>query len=53
MLDRLEKIRTRFRDKPTEWPVYNCTDVGTHLAGMFLREHIDTIIKAVKRLDDD
>jgi hypothetical protein len=52
ILEKLEKLKVRFRDSPKGlWPPNQCSDVTTHIAGMFLREHIGVFIEALKKLE--
>lgn len=49
LLEKLQQMRTRLKG-PTKFPPPSeCPDTKTHIAGAFLRLHIDEIIEAVKR----
>lgn len=50
ILDKLLKLQERLTGKGV-WPPAQCGDVNTHIAGMFLREHIGVFIEALKRSD--
>lgn len=50
-LDKLEKLAIRLRGGHGTWPPNECSDVATHIAGMWLREHIGLVIEAIRRLD--
>lgn len=51
VLDKLKKLQKRLHGKKGIWPPNQCSDVDTHLAGMFLREHIGLFIEAIRRMD--
>jgi hypothetical protein len=51
VLDKLLKLQERLRGQKGIWPPNQCSDVNTHLAGMFLREHIGVIVEALRRMD--
>lgn len=51
VLDKLLKLRERLTSTKGIWPPNQCSDVNTHLAGMFLREHLGLFIEAIRRMD--
>lgn len=52
VLESLNKLQERLKNKPVPaWPPSRCGDFDTHLAGVFLREHLGLIIEAIRRLD--
>jgi hypothetical protein len=54
LLEKLLQMRTRLRGKEVSFPPgRECPDTQVHLAGVFLRAHLDEIIEAVKSLDAD
>lgn len=55
ILDRLIKLRGRLGGKGLKQPLLQqleqCPDPDFHLAGLFLKEHIELIIEAIRRMD--
>jgi hypothetical protein len=52
VLEKLEKLQSRLHGKRGIWPPNKCSDVDTHLAGMFLREHIGIFVDALRCYND-
>jgi hypothetical protein len=51
VLDKLLKLQERLKGAKGIWPPNQCSDVNTHLAGMFLREHLGLFLEALRRMD--
>jgi hypothetical protein len=51
IIERLTKLKLRLSGKTLTLPGEGCQSVDYHLAGLFLKQHIDLIIEALKRLD--
>jgi hypothetical protein len=51
VLEKLEKLAARLKSSKGIWPPNQCSDVNTHLAGMFLREHLGLFLEALRRMD--
>lgn len=56
VLDRLIKLRVKLQGKgglkqPLLSTLEKCPDPDFHLAGLFLKEHINLFIEAIRRMD--
>jgi hypothetical protein len=51
LIERLEKLRQRLHGKTLTIPGEGCKAVDFHLAGLFLKQHMDTILEALRRMD--
>jgi hypothetical protein len=51
LIERLEKLKQRLHGKTLTIPGEGCKHVDLHLAGMFLKQHMDTFLEALKRMD--
>ena len=51
IVERLKKLKLRLAGKVLTMPGEGCPAVDYHLAGLFLKNHIDLFIEAIKRMD--
>jgi hypothetical protein len=52
LLDKLLQMKTRLRGEVKFPPPAGCHDTQIHIAGVFLRMHIDELIEAVRKAND-
>lgn len=50
LIDQLEKLRLRLKGKQLTMPGESCKAVDFHIAGLFLKEHAEEFIEALKNV---
>jgi len=51
IIERLRKLKLRLKGKVLIMPGDGCPAVDYHLAGLFLKQHIELFIEALQRMD--